>query len=92
MLSMSTELARIHAHLCGDGSVFIHQTKEKDRKLRAVIGYYNNNQVVLNKFREDFSRLFGVKMKMRKNKEVSIKSIKKYRYFIENFGSFGSYE
>lgn len=89
---MSVSLARIHAHLCGDGSVFIHKTKEKGRKFRAGIGYYNKNQALLNQFRTDFSQLFQVKMKMRKNREVSIKSIRRYRQFTSQFGSFKSRE
>ncbi|MGY4884052.1 MAG: hypothetical protein ACP5NZ_00545 [Nanobdellota archaeon] len=90
MENISPELVRIHAHLCGDGSVFIFRTKEKDRKLRGGVGYYNKNQILLDKFRGDFNKLFGVKMKMRKNKEVVIRSVKRARLFIENFGEFGS--
>ena len=75
-MEMSIELARIHAHLCGDGSVFLFKTKEKDRLLSGGIGYYNNNQHLLDKFRLDFSRLFSVKMKMRKGTSVSIRSLR----------------
>lgn len=92
MEKMSQELARIHAHLCGDGSVFIFRTKEKDRNWAGGIGYYNNNQRLLDKFRADFSTLFGVRMKMRKNREVSIRSVKRAKEFMEKFGSFGSRE
>jgi hypothetical protein len=90
MKNISPELSRIHAHLCGDGSVFIFKTKEKDRNFGGGVGYYNKNQLLLDKFREDFNKLFGVKMKMRKNKEVIIRSVKRARWFIENFGEFGS--
>jgi hypothetical protein len=89
---ITVELARIHAHLCGDGSVCLYNTKAKDRKHMGVIGYYNKNQKLLDKFRQDFTKLFGVKMKMRKNKEVSIRSIKRVNYFLEKFGRFGSKE
>jgi len=89
---ISPELARIHAHLCGDGSVFIYKTKAKDRKWTGGIGYYNNNQHLLDKFRIDFSKLFGVKMKMRKNREVIIRGVKRAKGFIEKFGSFKSKE
>lgn len=92
MKEMSPELARIHAHLCGDGSVFIFRTKAKDRNWTGGVGYYNNNQQLLDKFRADFSKLFGVKMKMRKNREVSIRSVKRAREFIKKFGSFNSRE
>jgi len=87
---ISPELARIHAHLCGDGSVCKFPTNEKGRKNTAVVGYYNNNQKLLDEFRKDFSKLFGVKMKMQKNKSVSIRSIKRHDYFVNRFGVFGS--
>jgi len=87
---ISPELARIHAHLCGDGSVYIYETSERDRNLRAVTGYYNKNQKLLNKFRKDFSKLFGVKMAIRPNRDVSIKSIRIFRELIKRFGEFGS--
>jgi len=90
MRNISPELSRIHAHLCGDGSVFIFKTKEKDRNFRGGVGYYNKNQLLLNKFREDFNKLFGVKMKMRKNREVIIRSVKRAKWFIKTFGEFGS--
>ena len=87
---MSPELARVHAHLCGDGSVCIWETKEKDRKRRAVVGYYNKNQKLLDKFRSDFSKLFGTQMKMRKNREVCVKSIRIFTELKERFGDFSS--
>ena len=68
-MNISPELARIHAHLCRDGFVCIWKTREKDRKFTAITGYCNKNQKFLDKFREDFSKIFGVKMKMWKNKE-----------------------
>ena len=55
MENISPELARVHAHLCGDGSVFIYKTAEKNRKFSAGVGYYNNNQKLLDRFRTDFS-------------------------------------
>ena len=89
---ISEELARIHAHLCGDGSICIWRTKEKDRNFRGVVGYYNKNQKLLDKFRKDFSKLFGVKMKMRENREVSVKSLKIVKHLLSRFGKFGSRE
>jgi len=91
-LVLSPELVRIHAHLCGDGSVYLYKTKAKDRKFIGVIGYYNKNQLLLDRFRSDFSKLFGVKMKMRENISVSISSIKRVKYFIDSFGRLGSRE
>ena len=89
---MSAELARIHAHLCGDGSVCIWKTKEKDRNFTAVVGYYNKNQKLLEKFRKDFSKIFGVKMKMRNNRDVSIRSVRLFKELTDKFGKFSSRE
>lgn len=89
---ISSELARVHARLCGDGYVYFSKTKEKDRNFTAVIGYCNNNQRLLDKFREDFNKLFGVKMKMRFKREVSIRSIRLYQELKMKFGEFGSKE
>ena len=89
---ISMELARIHAHLCGDGHVCIYKTKAKDRKFKANIGYSNNNQKLLTNFREDFSKIYHVKMKMRPNRDVSISSIRIYRDLTGKFGKFGSKE
>lgn len=87
---VSEELARVHAHLCGDGSVCIYKTQAKDRNFIASIAYSNNNQRLLDKFREDFSKLFGVKMKMNEKVDVSVKSIKIFQELTERFGDFGS--
>jgi hypothetical protein len=89
---ITSELARIHAHLCGDGSVNLWRTKEKDRKFSAVTGYYNKNQRLLENFREDFSKLFGVKMKMREGRDVSVRSIRIFKELTAKFGEFGSRE
>lgn len=89
---ISPKLARIHAHLCGDGFACFFRTTEKDRKFTAITGYCNNNQKLLDKFREDFSNIFNVKMKMRQNKQVSIRSIKIFNQIANRFGKFGSRE
>jgi len=88
---ISPEIARIHAHLCGDGSVYKYKTKEKDRDFRYCIGYYNKNQRLLDEFREDFNKVFNVKMKMRKEKDVSVSSLRIFKILSEKFGNFGSY-
>ena len=91
-MEITPELARIHAHLCGDGSVFIYPTKQKGRRFIAEIGYYNKNQKLLDSFRTDFSKLFGVKMKMRSVVSVTSSSITRYNQFTAMFGSFKSYK
>lgn len=87
---MTSELARVHAHLCGDGTVCIHKTREKDRNVRAIIGYYNKNQSLLERFRKDFSKIFGVKMRMTENKEVFVRSVRIFKELTGKFGEFGS--
>jgi hypothetical protein len=89
-MEITPELSRIHAHLCGDGFACMFKTKEKDRNLTAVTGYCNKNQILLDKFREDFSKIFGVKMKMKKNKQVSIRSVRIFKQIVNKFGEFGS--
>lgn len=92
MQIVTPELARIYAHLCGDGSVFLYATKEKGRKFRGGAGYYNTNQQLLDNFRNDFSKIFNVKMKMLKGRMVTVSSIRIYNYLISRFGKFGSYQ
>ena len=89
---ISPELARVHAHLCGDGTVCKWKTKSpnSDRINTAVTGYYNKNQKLLDKFREDFGKIFSVKMRMRKNVDVCIRSVRIYNELINRFGLFGS--
>jgi hypothetical protein len=66
------------------------RAKQKNRKFSAVTGYSNNNQDLLSRFRQDFSKIFNVKMKMRKNVDVCIRSIKIYSQLNNQFGNFGS--
>lgn len=88
---ISLEWARIHAHLCGDGYTCIWKTRQKGRKFTAITGYCNKNQKLLDQFRIDFSKIFGVKMKMRRKKgEVSISSIRIHKEIRDKFGDFGS--
>ncbi len=61
-LKITSELVRIHAHLCGDGGLYKFKTSEKDRNNRAEIVYFNTNFKLINSFREDMKKLFGVKM------------------------------
>ncbi len=89
-MELTPELARIHAQLCGDGFTCMYKTKRKDRIYVAQIGYCNKNQKLLDKFRVDFSKLFGVKMKMVRNKQVTISSIRIFKEIKERFGKFGS--
>ena len=70
-------LARIHAHLCGDGNLCYYKTSEKDRINRASISYFNTNIDLINSFRNDMTDFFGVKMTyMPKLIKVSVQSIR----------------
>ncbi len=61
-LKITKELARIHAHLCGDGGLYYYETSEKDRNYSAEIAYWNTNTKLITSFREDMLLYFGVKM------------------------------
>ena len=81
LYSLSNEklevLARIHAHLCGDGNLCYYKTSEKDRINRASISYFNTNIDLINSFRKDMNEFFGVKMTyMPKLIKVSVQSIR----------------
>jgi len=89
-MKITESLTRIHAHLCGDGSISFYKTSEKDRINRAQIEYSNKNPILLNNFREDMRKEFGVKMTLRKDKEVIVKSIKLAMLIKENFGDLSS--
>ncbi len=87
---ISLSLARIHAHLCGDGYSYISKTNQKGRKFIAMTGYCNNNFRLLSIFRTDFKEIFGVKMRLKRNNEVFVKSIRIFKELASKFGQFGS--
>ena len=90
--SVIPALARIHAHICGDG--FICNYKEKDiygpwakyRKnsirTRYVVGYDNNNKDLLKEFRNDMYEVFGVRGTIHENK-IKVKSKRIWEFFKE---------
>jgi hypothetical protein len=70
-------LARIHAHLCGDGYLHVYKTSEKRRINRATIEYYNVNPNLIAEFRKDMQRIFAVKMTyIPRLQRVSVKSLR----------------
>lgn len=97
-------VARLHAHLCGDG--YLYKTREKDcygpwakyrnnpYRNRYFIAYANNNKHLLDEFRNDVIESFGINgKKLIKNKfrtEVRITSKKAYDFF-SNLGVGDSY-
>lgn len=70
-------LARIHAHLCGDGGLYLYATAEKDRKNRAEIAYFNTNYQLISSFQKDMEIIFGVKMTYSpKHSVIKVKSLR----------------
>ena len=67
---LSEELVRIHAHLCGDGGLYLYKTSEKDRINRADIAYFNTNEELIDSFRSDMNKEFRVKMTYNKKRSV----------------------
>lgn len=71
--SLSPELARVHAHVCGDG--FFTVSREINRGgfyrrwgydkgshvIRHVVGYSNKNKLLINEFVRDVKKCFGIK-------------------------------
>lgn len=84
-------LARIHAHLCGDGHVSQYRSSEKDHKIRAEVVYTNKNPSLRNDFRKDMTALFGVKMTPGPKYEVRVRSKRIYNALMA-FGPYKSRE
>lgn len=85
-------LARVHAHLCGDGCICIYKTSEPDRINRAEIIYCNTNPALIDSFRKDMTFLFGVKMTyIPKQKALRVKSIRIVNSLLE-LGKYGCRE
>ena len=82
-IKITPTLARIHAHICGDGNLF--QYKEKDcygylgcyklnnYRYRYGLGYTNMDQRLIREFMEDIKSTFGLKPYYRDN-YVRVKS------------------
>jgi len=104
--SLSCELARVHAHICGDG--FLTTSRETNKfgfyrrwgydkgnfTSRHVVGYSNKNQLLINEFVEDVKKCFGIKPTVVKRKdgtyEARLKSKKAWE-FLKNLGAGTSY-
>ena len=85
-------LARIHAHLCGDGNLCFYKTSEKDRINRASISYFNTDINLINSFRHDMNSFFGVKMTYSPRFiKVSIQSLR-IANFLSHLGEYGCRE
>jgi len=93
-------LARIHAHLCGDGNLYC--CKEKDcygpwakyrrnpYRKRYYLVYNNNNQDLLDEFARDIFSTFGIKCNTCEENKVRISSKKAYD-LLKRLGAGGSF-
>lgn len=104
--SLSCELARVHAHICGDGFFTISREINKtgfhrrwgydkgNFASRHVVGYSNKNQRLINEFVEDVKKCFGIKPTVVKRNdgtyEARLKSKRTWE-FLKNLGAGNSY-
>lgn len=100
------EIARVHAHICGDGYLTISKETNRTgfyrrwgydnsgRVSRYIIAYSNKNRSLINEFIEDIKKCFGVKpiliKKKDKNYEVRLKSKRAWK-FLKSLGAGNSY-
>jgi len=97
---MTPALARIHAHICGDGCMYSYRDKDtygywaKYRKnpvrTRYVIDYSNNNEDLLKEFQNDMYEIFGVKGKKIYKNAIKVNS-KRIWEFLRKMGAGNSY-
>jgi len=93
-------LARIHAHLCGDGNLYCSKQKDcygpwtryrkNPYRIKHYLVYNNNNQGLLNEFWQDIFSTFGIRGKKSEKNRIRVTSKKAYE-LLKNFGAGGSY-
>ena len=89
--SITPALARIHAHICGDGYIYSYKDKDiygpwaKYRKnpirTRYRVCYSNNNSDLLKEFRADIFRVFRIKGRKVYKNDIKIDSKKIWKFF-----------
>ena len=87
---VSPEEARVHAHICGDGSLSI--TKRKRRKtieLEYRIRYTNSDDVLLEEFKRDVNAVYNRSMS-KSGYEVGFSSKRVFKH-LKELGAGGSY-
>lgn len=94
-------LARIHAHICGDGCIYSCKIKDnygywaKYRKnpfrVRYIINYCNNNEDLLREFKNDIYEVFGIRGKRIHRNTVVINSKRIWDVF-KKMGAGGSFD
>lgn len=99
---ITPEIARIHAHICGDGHLFSYREpdsygylktyKTGKFRLRYGVAYTNLNLKLIRSFTEDVQRAFGIKpLYYPKIYRVRVKSREVWSY-LKNLGAGGSRE
>ena len=88
---MNSELARIHARICGDGNISKYKSSESDRDRRAEVVYTNKSKRNIKEFREDLKSCFDVKGTVYEDR-LRLKSIRVVEELESKFGKFGSKE
>ncbi|MBI4117294.1 MAG: hypothetical protein HY451_01230 [Parcubacteria group bacterium] len=102
-LKMTPALARIHAHVCGDG--YLYYYREKDNygpwaiyrkngyhRTRYLVCYTNTNESLLKEFRGDIKNIFGINGKKKIHKHTLIVSSKRVWAVLKNLGAGKSHE
>ncbi len=93
-------LARIHAHICGDGCIYSYQARDdygywaKYRKntmrIRYNLSYCNTNNDLLKEFKTDIYEVFGVRGKKIHQNAIIVDS-KRIWEFLRNMGAGDSF-
>jgi hypothetical protein len=93
-------LARIHAHICGDGYLSVKQEKDiygpwakyrrNSIRKKYIVGYCNNNQELLKEFQQDVFNVFGLKGQKIEKNEIRVSS-KRLWEFLKEMGASDSY-
>jgi len=96
-------LARIHAHICGDGCLYAFREKDcygpwaKYRKnpnyyrTRYIACYTNTNPELLKEFRQDIKEVFGIHGKKLRNFDIRMNS-KRVWQLLKEMGAGNSHE
>ncbi len=97
---LTPEVAKIVAHICGDGWLckyleknslqIVNGRRYKRDRQRYLIGYSNTCKFLLDDFAKDIRSIFGIKSRYREN-EVVFKSKRVYDY-INSLGGGSTYE
>ena len=85
-LEITPEIARIHAHICGDGSFYkttenrspatlLNHKRRKIVRTEHVIEYYNEYLELRNEFKEDFKIAFN-RIILSENKKIKVRGAK----------------